>query len=91
MLAKTLSLQRKEIDMIGKLIGAVVGAKAAESARGGLGGAGGALVGAGTVALARRLGPIGLIAAAAGGYAFKKYRDRKQADAAPKPKARATA
>ena len=66
--------------MIGKMIGAMIGARAAKSVSGGLGGAGGALAGAGTVALARRLGPLGLIAAGAGAYAYKRYSDRRKAE-----------
>ena len=72
--------------MIGKLIGAVVGAKTAENVRGGFSGPGGALIGAAAVPLIRRLGPLGLIVAAAGGYAFKRYNDKKQAQ---RPAARA--
>ncbi len=79
--------------MIGKIIGAVAGAKAAEHVRG-LGGTGGALLGAGTAALLRRMSPLGLIAVAAGGYALKRYNDKREK--APKrrrrsPKAKASA
>lgn len=63
--------------MIGKIIGAVAGAKAAEHSRG-LGGPGGALLGAGAVAVARRFGPLGLVAAAAGGYWLKKRREQAE-------------
>lgn len=62
--------------MLGKILGAVIGAKAAKSQRGGVDGPGGALLGIGAMALLRRFGPIGLIAAAAGGYAIKRYSDR---------------
>lgn len=62
--------------MIGKIIGAVAGKRIAERAGGGSG-AGGALLGVGAVTLLRRLGPVGLIAAAAGGYALKKHRDKQ--------------
>ena len=62
--------------MIGKIIGAMAGAKIAEHARG-VNGPGGALLGAGAVAVARRLGPLGLIAAAAGGLAFTRYNDMR--------------
>ncbi len=58
--------------MIGKIIGAAVGAKVAERTRGGLGGPGGALLGAVAVPLARRLGPVGLAAIALGGYAASR-------------------
>lgn len=73
--------------MIGKMIGAMIGAKAAKSASGGLGGAGGALAGAGTVAVARRLGPLGLVAAGVGAYAYKRYSDRRKAEKAAPPSA----
>jgi hypothetical protein len=72
------SLSRKqEIVMIGKVIGALVGAKAAEHTRG-VGGTGGAVLGAAAVALARRFGPMGMIAAAAGGYAMKRYNEKRE-------------
>lgn len=70
--------------MIGKILGAVVGAKTAEHARG-IGGPGGALLGAGAVAVARRLGPIGLLAAAAGGYWLKKRNDAAEAAKTGRP------
>jgi len=63
--------------MFGKILGGIVGAKAAENVRG-IGGPGGALLGIGAATLARRLGPVGLIAALAGGYAFKRYRNRQE-------------
>jgi hypothetical protein len=63
--------------MIGKLIGAIAGAKAAEHARG-VNGPGGAALGAVAVVLARRFGPMGMIAAAAGGYALKRYNEKRQ-------------
>lgn len=62
--------------MIGKIIGAMAGAKVADHVRG-VSGPGGALLGVGAAALARRLGPIGLVAALAGGYAFKRYSERR--------------
>ena len=76
--------------MIGKLIGAAVGAKVADHVRG-LGGPGGALLGAGAVALARRLSPMALLAAAAGGYAAKRYYDRRGKRANEVPKVRPSA
>ena len=74
--------------MLGKIIGAIAGAKAADHVRG-MNEGGGALLGVGAAALARRLGPVGLIAALAGGYAFKRYKDKqdkrtKRASARPK-------
>lgn len=64
--------------MIGKLIGASIGAKAAKSVSGGLGGTGGALLGAGAATVIKRLSPLGLIAAVAGGYAVKRYMDKRE-------------
>ena len=69
--------------MFGKIIGAVAGAKAADHI-GSLNQPGGALLGIGAAALARRLGPVGLIAALAGGYAFKRYKDKQAKRARPK-------
>lgn len=63
--------------MFDKILGAVIGSKAAESQPGGLGGTGGALMGAGAAALVRRMGPLGLIAAVAGGYALKRYSEKR--------------
>ena len=62
--------------MIGKIIGGIAGAKAADHIRG-INEPGGALLGIGAAALARRIGPIGLIAALAGGYAFKRYSENR--------------
>ena len=57
--------------MIGKILGAVAGKKMARHF-GRVSGPGGALMGAGAVAVARRLGPLGLLAATAGSYALKR-------------------
>jgi hypothetical protein len=73
--------------MIGKIIGAVAGKKIAQDTNGGSG-FGGALLGVGSAAVLRRLGPAGLVAAAVGGYAFKKYRERQNASFATKPRSR---
>lgn len=62
--------------MLGKIIGAVVGAKAAKNTRG-VDEPGGALMGVAAVALARRFGIPGMIAAAAGGYALKRYNEKR--------------
>ncbi len=62
--------------MLGKLIGALAGERIAQHV-GGVNGTGGALLGAGAAVLLRRLGPVGLVVAAAGGYALKKYYDRQ--------------
>lgn len=66
--------------MIGKIFGAVLGAKAAEHTSK-VGGAGGALLGVAGASLLRRLSLPALIALTAGGYAFKKWSDKQ--DAAP--------
>lgn len=78
--------------MIGKIIGAVAGAKAADHVRG-IGGTGGALLGVGAATLARRLSPLGLIALAVGGYAAKRYIDKREAEAkkTARPKVRPSA
>jgi len=62
--------------MFGKIIGGIVGAKAADRLQG-VSGPGGALLGVGAATLARRLGPVGLVAALAGGYALKRHKDKR--------------
>lgn len=76
--------------MIGKLIGAVAGAKATEHVRG-VGGAGGALLGMAAPMVLRRLGPMGLIAAVVGGYAYKRYSDKQAMRSSRRPKVRPSA
>lgn len=68
--------------MIGKIIGAVAGQRLAQGV-GGLSGPGGALLGAGAVAAARRLSPLTLVAAAAGGYVLKRHYDKRKAAEQP--------
>ncbi len=68
--------------MFGKIIGAIAGEKLASRA-GGISSSGGALLGAGAVTVLRRLSPLGLIAALAGGYAAKRYYDKKHEKDAP--------
>lgn len=63
--------------MLGKLIGAVVGERMARHV-GGVNGTSGALLGAAVPIVLRRLGPVGLIAAAVGGYALKRYYDKQK-------------
>jgi hypothetical protein len=62
--------------MIGKIIGGIAGAKAADHMRG-VGGTGGALLGIGAATLAKRLSLPAMLAIAAGGYAFKRYKDKQ--------------
>lgn len=64
--------------MIGKIIGAIAGERIGKQVSG-INGTGGALLGAASATLLRRLGPIGLVAAAAGGYAVKKVLDKRRA------------
>lgn len=64
--------------MIGKLIGAIAGKHVARNVSGGNGN-GGALLGVAAATLARRLGPIGLVAAAAGGYVLKRHYEKQKA------------
>jgi hypothetical protein len=63
--------------MIGKLFGAWLGEKAAGKNQG----AKGALLGYGTAALAKRSVPT-LAALALGGWAFKKWREKRRSNAA---------
>lgn len=63
--------------MIGKMIGAAIGARVAEKARGGIGGTGGALVGALALPLLRRVGPVKLVALALGGYAASRMSGKR--------------
>ena len=63
--------------MLGKLIGAYAGARAAKRTRG-VDQPGGAVMGIAAVAIARRFGIPGMIAAAVGGYALKRYNERRR-------------
>jgi hypothetical protein len=67
--------------MIGKILGAVAGAKAAEQTTK-IGGAGGALLGVAAMSLVRRLSVPALILLTAGGYALKKLSDKREAEPA---------
>ena len=77
--------------MIGKIIGGIAGARLAKREPGGVKGPGGALLGGGAATLAQRLSPLGLVALAAGGYAFKRYRDKRDERASRPPKVRPSA
>lgn len=76
--------------MIGKIIGGIAGAKAADRIRG-INEPGGALLGIGAAALARRLSLPAMLAIAAGGYAYKRYTDKQQKRARSRPKVRPSA
>ena len=76
--------------MIGKIIGAAVGKKAADHMRG-VSGTTGALLGAAAPVLLRRLSLPTMLAVAAGGYAFKRYKDKQERRAAKRPKVRPSA
>lgn len=67
--------------MLGRIIGAIAGVKAAEHVRG-VNGAAGALLGMAAPTILRRIGPLGLISAVGGGYAYKKYAERRDAQKA---------
>ena len=70
--------------MIGKIIGAAIGKKAADHMRG-VSGTTGALLGAAAPMVLRRLSLPAMLAIAAGGYAYKRYNDkRERANARPK-------
>ena len=70
--------------MLGKVIGAMVGDRIAKRV-GGLSETNGALLGAGAAVLLRRLGPVGLATAAIGGYALKRYYDKREGAAPVRP------
>ena len=65
--------------MIGKLIGAVVGAQAAQHTAK-VGGAGGALLGVASASLLRRMSLPAMLALGAGGYAYKKWSEKRDAE-----------
>lgn len=67
--------------MLGKVVGALVGAKVAEQTES-VGGVGGALLGVAATSVVRRVRLPALIALAAGGYAVKKLSDKVRADRA---------
>ncbi|MEW9855325.1 hypothetical protein [Novosphingobium sp. M1R2S20] len=69
--------------MIGKIVGALIGAKAAKRP-GGVGEQGGALLGVAAAAVTRRFGLPGIAAAALGGYALKRYNRKREAGRRPR-------
>lgn len=62
--------------MLGKILGAFAGERAARHFDG-IDGPVGAALGVGAATVIRRLGPWGMIAVAVGGYALKRYQDKK--------------
>jgi hypothetical protein len=66
--------------MIGKIIGAFAGAKAAESTSA-IGGTTGAILGVGAATIARRMSLPVLAAVTVGGYLWKRHQDKKTAAA----------
>lgn len=62
--------------MIGKIVGAFAGKKLAERSSG-VSGTGGLVMGAAATSILKRVGPLGLIAALAGGYVIKRQLDQK--------------
>ena len=67
--------------MIGKLFTALAGRSVARNVGGPNAGPAGMVIGAGLPMIARRFGPMGMIAAAAGGYAVKKMMDKRRMQA----------
>jgi hypothetical protein len=67
--------------MLGKILGGILGARAAEQS-GRMGGASGAVLGAVAGSVVRRASIPGLIALTVGGYALKKWKNRRDAEAA---------
>lgn len=65
--------------MIGKIIGAALGAQAAKKSRN-VGGTTGAVLGAAVPFVLRRMSIPAMLAIGAGGYAAKKMFDKKQAE-----------
>ncbi|MBH5321295.1 hypothetical protein [Aurantiacibacter sediminis] len=75
--------------MIGKIIGAMVGARAAQNVRS-IEGPGGAVLGALAVPIISRLRLPTLLALGAGGYLVKKFADKEKAATTPPPGTRTT-
>ena len=70
--------------MLGRIVGGLAGRSVARRFGGGAAGPVGALVGVALPTLLRRFGPLGMIGAALGGYAFRKLSER-YAPPAPEP------
>ncbi|MDO9487746.1 MAG: hypothetical protein Q7J32_05170 [Sphingomonadaceae bacterium] len=65
--------------MFGRIIGALAGRSIARNVGTTAGGLRGAAIGAALPTVMRRMGPMGMIAAAAGGYAVKRLIDKRRA------------
>lgn len=68
--------------MIGRIVGALAGRSIARNVGTTAGGLRGAALGAALPTVMRRMGPMGMIAAAAGGYAVKRVLDKRRAQQA---------
>lgn len=68
--------------MIGRIVSALAGRSVARNVGSTAGGLRGAAIGAALPTVMRRMGPMGMIAAAAGGYAVKKLIDKRRAEQA---------
>lgn len=66
--------------MIGRIVSALAGRSVARNVGSTAGGLRGAAIGAALPTVMRRMGPMGMIAAAAGGYAVKKMLDKRRAE-----------
>ena len=65
--------------MIGKILGAVLGAQAAEHTSK-VGGAGGAVLGVAAASVLRRMSLPAMLALGAGGSAYKNWSERREAE-----------
>ncbi len=65
--------------MFGRIVGALAGRSIARNVGTTAGGLRGAALGAALPTVMRRMGPMGMIAAAAGGYAVKRMLDKRRA------------
>jgi|GEM_PF-2233040 hypothetical protein len=68
---------RKGAFVIGKIVSAMVGKKIAERTPG-LSEGGGALIGLAAATVMRRMGPLGFVAAAGGGWLATRYLAKRQ-------------
>lgn len=64
--------------MLGKLVGAIAGRRVSRHISG-INGPSGAVLGVAAATLMRRMGPVGLVAAAVGGWALKRHFEKQEA------------